>query len=526
MKAAPPAAATPPATPAQPAPKPRALSVENLESRLNLSTLSSLSHHPIPQGAGAAAVQTISTVRYRIEALDSGVGAVTYGASWTNPQFVQAQRYFNHIKKIPGNNTPITPAPTPDPTPPPSNTLPVTIAQSTEGKFARLTITGTSGNDSIVVSQSGATLTILANGDTTTLTGNFAELAIYGADGNDTITVQSSVHISSLLYGGAGANTLVAAATAQNFIVALGAGSDNVTGNGVNTSFWVDPSDTVHASSAEIAGGDVHKVASFYQPFTTNTSSPGYIPTTLNGQNLKDPTDSGATTRLNASLWGTGPSMTDINQGSVGDCYYLASLQSMALKTPGQLQQIAVDLGDGTYAVQFKRGGLTSYIRVDGDLPAGGWGGLDYAHPASGGGAIWASILEKAYAFFRTGANTFDSLNSGWTGAALSDLGVNTTTFSTSTPANTLFNQIAAGLANGHPIAAVTVSHTPAGSPIIGNHAYTVVSATVESGAQFITVRNPWGYDGAGSDGNANDGLVKISLAQFIANFSAGSIAV
>jgi hypothetical protein len=51
-----------------------------------------------------------------------------------------------------------------------------------------------------------------------------------------------------------------------------------------------------------------------------------------------------------------------------------------------------------------------------------------------------------------------------------------------------------------------------------------VVAATVENGTQYVTVRNPWGYDGAGSDSNVTDGFVKITLAQFQAAFSAGSI--
>src|SRR5206468_3855473 len=105
----------------------------------------------------------------------------------------------------------------------------------------------------------------------------------------------------------------------------------------------------------------------------------------------------------------------DINQGSVGDCYFLSTLQSLAFSQPGRLEEMAVDLGDGTYAVQFKRAGVTSFVRVDGDLPTGGWNGLAYAHPLTTGSAIWAPLMEKAYAYFRSAGNTFSSLNLGWT---------------------------------------------------------------------------------------------------------------
>jgi hypothetical protein len=509
----------------------RPLAVEPLENRLNLSTLAGIPRPPA--AAAGATVQEVGSLKYRIDAWAATQAGNTFGASWTNPQYADAQRFFNRFRhhSTPDNPTPSpapapTPTPAPTPAPAPENLAPVTIRQDAKGSLTRLTILGTSGNDSVVVTQSGNTLTITANGTTTSVTGAFAEIAIYGDAGNDTLTVQSSVHLPALLYGGAGNNTLTAKGSAKSYLVTIGAGADVLTGNGVNTSFWADAGDTVNASSAEAANGGVHRVANFYQPFTTNAASPDYVSTTLAGQNLRDPTDSGATVRLSNSLWGAGPAMTDINQGGVGDCYYLASLQSLAIQQPGRLQEMAVDLGDGTYAVQFKRNGTTTYVRVDGDLPAGYWNGLKYAHPASGG-PLWAAIMEKAYAVFRTGAATYASINSGWTGAALADLGVATSTFNTSASgAGSLFTSLTTALAAGKAVAAITIPGVPGGVPVIGSHAYSVVSTAVEAGVQYLTLRNPWGTDGAGSDANPYDGLVKITLAQFVSAFSAGSISI
>ena len=110
--------------------------------------------------------------------------------------------------------------------------------------------------------------------------------------------------------------------------------------------------------------GGVHSVSSFW----------GGVSTQLQGQNLSDPAGTGATTRIaNASFWGTGPTMSDINQGQVSDCFFLGAVQTLANNNPSSLRQMAVDLGDGTYAVQFKRGGTTTYVRVDGDLPSNGY---------------------------------------------------------------------------------------------------------------------------------------------------------
>jgi len=511
----------------------RSLSLETLESRLNLSTLIAVAP-PVALGVAAAAADTstANTHRYRLDAWSDGQSGGQYGQTYINTNYAEAQQFFNRFKNrfspfVSPTPTPppptVTPDPAPTPPPAPAPGDPIAISQTSLGNTLRLTLTGTTGNDSILVTQSGNTLTITANGNTSTVTGTFGELAVYGGAGNDTITIDSSVNIAGLLYGGSGTNTLVAHGSAKSYIVAIGAGTDALTGNGVNTSFWADAGDTVNASSAEIANGDVHRVSAFYQPFTTTPGAAGYVNTSLDGPNLLDPTDSGATTRLAASLWGSGPTMTDMNQGQVGDCYFLSALQSMAFATPGKLQEIAVDLGDGTYAVQFKRAGVTTFVRVDGDLPAAGWGGLLYAHPTSGG-PIWQAIIEKAYAYYRTNSNTYNSLNWGWTGSAFGDLGVFTSTFSATSAS--VFNTLATAIAAGKPTAAITNTTITGGASVIGSHAYTVVATSTVSGVQWITLRNPWGFDGIGNDGNASDGIVKVTLAQFMANFSAGSIAM
>jgi hypothetical protein len=220
------------------------------------------------------------------------------------------------------------------------------------------------------------------------------------------------------------------------------------------------------------------------------------------------------------------PLTTDVNQGQVGDCYFLASIQSFAAEIPARLQEMAVDLGDGTYAVEFQRGGTDTFVRVDGDLPVASWGGLLYNSP-NGNGAIWASVMEKAYAFFRTGAGTYGSLNSGWTGSVYSDLGVANTTFSTAGSGTALFNTITQALASDKAVAIITNSNIVGGASLIGSHAYSILATSVDAnGNMWFTLRNPWGIDGIGNDGNPGDGLVKISLANIQANCSAGSISM
>lgn len=409
-----------------------------------------------------------------------------------------------------------TPTPTPTPTPDPSNTDPGTVAVKNLVSLYELDITGSTGNDTINVTENNGTLTVTINGNVTTYSAsNIGEIALWGGAGNDTITVDSSVTLAARLYGGAGADTLTYKGTGRGTLVAIGGGSDLLVGNGTNTSFWFDASDTASYTSADSTAGRVHKVSSFYQPYTTNTTSSSYVSLELNGQNLTDPSDSGTTIRLtNRSFWGVSPTADDINQGYLGDCYYLATLAAMAQSTPNTLMELAVDLGDGTYAVQYKVNGVATYVRVDGDLASSN-GSLEYAYPGSSG-SIWGSIMEKAYAYFRTGANTYSSLEGGLMSEVFSDFGITSKTVNPAgTSASTLYSYISNALAAGKAVTIGTNYSVSSSIPLIGSHAYTVMSVSKDSAGNITyLVRNPWGFDGVSNNSDLSDGLVTVTAAQ------------
>jgi hypothetical protein len=358
--------------------------------------------------------------------------------------------------------------------------------------FTELDILGTASDDNIALSESGTTFTIVANGQTQTISGTFGDIVIKGEGGNNTITVDSSVNIATLLYGGSGNNTLVDHGTNYNTLVTIGStGTSSLTGNGINTNYWANTGDTVNASSAEIAMGGVHKVSSFV--------------------NAGEPTDTGTSYTLpNSSLWGTGPTVYDVNQRSIADCYYLSTIQSLAFSTPNKLRTLAVDLGDGTYAVQFDRNGVVTDVRVDGVFSS-------QAAVVGASGNDWAVVMEKAYAEFRTGANTYSSLNDGNSGTVMGDFGMihNSLTPSNSS-ASTVYNEIQSELAAGK---AVTASTNSNATGLVASHCYSVVGVSTDAnGNMFVTVRNPWGVDGTGADSNPNDGFVTISMAAFQTN--------
>lgn len=392
------------------------------------------------------------------------------------------------------------------------------VSASWMTSFNQLNIAGTSSNDSIYVSQSGATLYVNINGQTSSYTSSYGDLVIHGRAGNDTITVDSSVWVPTLVYADTGSDTIKNLTHGKATIVAIGNGYDSVQGNGVNTSFWVDPGDSVNASSAEWNTGRVHQVSSFY----------GGVSTQLLGQNLADPSGTGSTTRLtNSSFWGTGPTDGDVLQGQAADCYYLAPLAAFARTAPDRLQEMAVDLGDGTYAVQYVRGGVKTFVRVDGDLPAGGpyGNGLNYAHLGASGNQ-WAPLMEKAYAIFRSGSWSYSSLNYGYASSTYSDLGVSYNSLNMSTDANTAYNTLSAALSSRKPVATASAPSIN-GAPLVASHAYSVVSANKDAwGNVSFTLRNPWGFDGAGSDSNTSDGLVTLTWAQLQANTVGTVIAI
>ena len=47
------------------------------------------------------------------------------------------------------------------------------------------------------------------------------------------------------------------------------------------------------------------------------------------------------------------PSYTDVNQGYLGDCYFLSSLGEVALQDPSKIENNITNNGNGTYGVEF-----------------------------------------------------------------------------------------------------------------------------------------------------------------------------
>jgi hypothetical protein len=305
-------------------------------------------------------------------------------------------------------------------------------------------------------------------------------------------------------------------------LVTVGGGvRDRLTGGGGTDSFWLDAKKTESIADlvpAEILAGAVHRVGSFFSRVKDPTAKTALGNVSLAATDLPDPTvsaDYGFTYEnfADCPLFGDlGPRPDDVVQGAVGDCYSLVVFSSIAALDPNRLRQSVVDLGDGTFVVQFRKGSGRCFVRIDADLPVYNNGVPAYA-ALGDQDSLWVALMEKAHAVVRSAAGGYDALNAGWMREMYSLLGSKSKSFWTNS-ADVLMRTIQVLMGAGRSVTFGT-DQVPAGAPLLSNHAYTVVGVITDAAgtATGLRLRNPWGEDGAGSDGS-DDGYVTITAQQ------------
>lgn len=239
---------------------------------------------------------------------------------------------------------------------------------------------------------------------------------LFGEIGKDTLI--GGDH-ADFLIGGDGVDT----------IVAIDGGIDQIMPGVIATTtvrdeLWLDPQDTSLNNSAAIASVQaidpraVHIVKG-YRKFSINGE---LITTPVSlGANLFDPkaraVDMGLTNKVHDDLplfSSAGPQYTDIDQGAVGSCYFLARLASLAKTHPQYLRDMVADLGDGTYAVQFFfQNGTKTFVRVDNSLYMRPAGDKPMYTNLGAEGSMWAAIIEKAWAIHRYATASYDDISGG-----------------------------------------------------------------------------------------------------------------
>jgi len=222
-------------------------------------------------------------------------------------------------------------------------------------------------------------------------------------------------------------------------------------------------------------------------------------------------------TAVNGPLYGASgaPNITDVNQGAAGDCFLEAQIAEIASQNPSSIQSMITDNGNGTYGVQLNLFGQSAYVTVN-NVFATLNGSTIYN---SSSGAIWADVLEKAFATVSGNSYSFpisygtpavayeiagatSEVGYGFYNNVLSQYNI------TLNPATELQNEFFAGvqtlgsiqqaviteLANGYDVylsSSATDYDSSGKQTLVPNHILSVVGFDATNG-DFI-IRNPWG---------------------------------
>jgi len=245
--------------------------------------------------------------------------------------------------------------------------------------------------------------------------------------------------------------------------------------------------------------GAVNSAGTTWASYQTVTTPSGPSNVTIT-----EPTAATSYSVVSGTLFGAnGPQYTDVHQGSVGDCWLLASFAAVAARNPSTISSMFTSQGtaveNGTtvslYKVRFyNSSGAAVYVTVDNELPSGG----KYYDQVTNG-VLWVALAEKAYAeanglgYVTTqhvGQNSYAAMEGGypsWALHAITDLSASSFAIN---PTN-----IAAAWNSGKYI--VLGSSSNANDNLIvgdsaGTHAYAVVGYNASSSTAF-ELYNPWG---------------------------------
>jgi hypothetical protein len=124
---------------------------------------------------------------------------------------------------------------------------------------------------------------------------------------------------------------------------------------------------------------------------------------------------------------------------------------------------------------------------VDADLPGYGYSGNAYTSYAglTPDGELWVALVEKAFAQFRSGQNSYASIHGGWLTEAFSAIaGTYSTGRSTAGTADSVAQYIQQHLQAGHAVTAATLTH-----------GYAVLGVESVNGAWQVRLYNPYGSE-------------------------------
>jgi hypothetical protein len=217
--------------------------------------------------------------------------------------------------------------------------------------------------------------------------------------------------------------------------------------------------------------------------------------------------------QANGTLFGSGAAMTDVHQGNLSDCYYLAALANLALDRSAAIPSMFTDNRDGTFTVRFFDSGVAKYVTVDRTLPADGNGTLVYDGAGSSvvdpNNKLWAPLAEKAYAQINAegwlghaATNSYPAIEEGFSDDALMQITGGTAGWTAIIRSSSASLQ--AAVTAGKPT--ILNSLSSPGNGVVANHTYPVVG--YDANVQKFNLFNPQG------------GFIQLTWTQITQSFS------
>ncbi|MGO4872391.1 MAG: C2 family cysteine protease [Roseiarcus sp.] len=208
------------------------------------------------------------------------------------------------------------------------------------------------------------------------------------------------------------------------------------------------------------------------------------------------------------------PNYLDVNQGYLGDCYFVSSLAETALQDPSVIESMITSDGNGVYSVRFYVDGQADYVTVNDELPVMG-DGYQWANGSTlefaNGSVSWAALIEKGFvelneqtAAAQAGGHTtgdaYEDINGGTAYALteITDQSFNTYALSSKTTTaslSSLMSTLGADWKAGDEIILSTPNN--AAGNLVADHMFEVTGVNASAGT--ITLQNPWNTAYSGS---------------------------
>lgn len=226
----------------------------------------------------------------------------------------------------------------------------------------------------------------------------------------------------------------------------------------------------------------------------------------------RDKAPAPATEKPDGSLWAKDaegkplpPSLEDISQGGVADCFLFAAMAAVVNTNPQRIVKMIRENSDGTYTVTFEGIGVFSSASqtVSADFVVGKHGNV------TGRKALWPLVIEKAYAQQKGG---IDVLNKGGNpGTAVDDIiNEGASRFDPrGKTADYIMGKLAKAKTEKWPVTVLSPKKDGASkekkeladktSNLYFWHSYAVID--LDSAKNRIKLFNPWGSDHPNGDG-------------------------